>query len=266
MRPIKIYHEAPLSLFDKVQGVTDGDYALVHLLEQDKKYAAKFEKLSTKRKKDLILDNSAFELGTAFDADRFAYWVDRLKPAVYVVPDVIGDSSSTLDAYSDWDMRYGSLPGRKMAVVQGKSAEEATNCFKALKLLGADLIGIPALVGREWFVNVESSKPTPMDQMRRRVELVHQIWDYCERHPIHLLGTPVPQEGLFYSEMGWIESVDTSNPVVHGMFGISYSPTGLHEKRSELLADLIHRDVNQAQEALVFGNIAHFKQFWRRYN
>ena len=35
---MKIAHEAPLSIFDKVQAVTDYDYALVHLFEENEEY------------------------------------------------------------------------------------------------------------------------------------------------------------------------------------------------------------------------------------
>ena len=35
---MKIAHEAPLSIFDKVQAVTDYDYALVHLFEESEEY------------------------------------------------------------------------------------------------------------------------------------------------------------------------------------------------------------------------------------
>ena len=39
---MKIFHEAPLSVFEDVQRMTDGDYALVHLLEKNPEYAQKF--------------------------------------------------------------------------------------------------------------------------------------------------------------------------------------------------------------------------------
>ena len=35
---IKIAHEAPIDLFDEVQRLTDYDYALVHLLEENGRY------------------------------------------------------------------------------------------------------------------------------------------------------------------------------------------------------------------------------------
>ena len=69
---IKIYHEAPKSIFDEIQKVTDGDYCLVHLLEKDKQYLNLFKEAVGKGR-EVILDNSIFELEEAFDADKFAY-------------------------------------------------------------------------------------------------------------------------------------------------------------------------------------------------
>ena len=76
---IKIAHEAPKSIFEDVQSLTDYDYALVHLLEEDEQYLRQFEK-AIKKGREVILDNSIFELEEAFDAEKFAYWVKRIRP------------------------------------------------------------------------------------------------------------------------------------------------------------------------------------------
>ena len=61
---IKNFHEAPKSLFKHVQAVTSGDYALVHLFEEDPEYLQLFEE-AVKSGREVILDNSIFELGEA---------------------------------------------------------------------------------------------------------------------------------------------------------------------------------------------------------
>ena len=40
---IKRFHEAPLDIFDKVQKVTEGYYALVHLFKDNPDYFEKFK-------------------------------------------------------------------------------------------------------------------------------------------------------------------------------------------------------------------------------
>jgi len=67
---IKIAHESPKSIFNEVQKYTDYDYALVHLFEEDKEYFNQFKE-AIKNGREVILDNSIFELEEAFDADKF---------------------------------------------------------------------------------------------------------------------------------------------------------------------------------------------------
>ena len=107
---IKIAHEAPIDIFDEVQRLTDYDYALVHLLEQNARYRDTFER-AVKKGREVILDNSIFELEEAFEADRFAIWVERLKPEWYIIPDALEDAEKTMQQAADWYKQYGGVPG-----------------------------------------------------------------------------------------------------------------------------------------------------------
>ena len=49
---------------------------------------------------------------------------------------------------------------------------------------------------------------------------------------IHLLGCNIPQEFSWYKDMPFIKTIDTSNPVIHGLAGIKYEPWGLNNKLS----------------------------------
>ena len=82
---MKIAHEAPLSIFDKVQEVTDYDYALVHMFEENKEYFNTFVR-ALENGREVILDNSIFELGEAFEPKKYAWWVDVLRPTYYIIP------------------------------------------------------------------------------------------------------------------------------------------------------------------------------------
>ena len=92
---IKRFHEAPMSIFTEVQAVTDGDYCLVHLLPKNRLYRCKFKE-AIERGREVILDNSVFELGTHFDMGEFAYWVNEMKPTYYILPDVLNDGKATI--------------------------------------------------------------------------------------------------------------------------------------------------------------------------
>ncbi len=71
---IKIAHESPVELFYYIQSKTDYDYCLVHLLEENETYKELFVQACKER--EVILDNSIFELGEAFDMKKFFDWVD----------------------------------------------------------------------------------------------------------------------------------------------------------------------------------------------
>jgi hypothetical protein len=101
--------------------------------------------------------------------------------------------------------------------------------------------------------------------MAARVTLVEILKAECDEVPIHLLGVALPQEGVYHRDKdSWVVSVDTSNPVLHGMFGERYLPGGISEKRSELLADNIHRRLSVHERDAVFHNILEFRNMWRR--
>lgn len=82
--------------------------------------------------------------------------------------------------------------------------------------------------------------------------------------PHHLLGCGLPQEFQFYREANydWIYSVDTSNPVVHGLKEIYYKDNeGLWNKESQKLFTLINSEVTPRQMGVIRYNILRFKWF-----
>jgi len=126
---IKIAHESPKSIFNDVQKYTDYDYALVHLLEEDEEYLDQFKE-AVKKGREVILDNSIFELEEAFDADKFANWINELRPTWYIVPDALEDTKKTMSQMASWNMHYSkSVYGKKIGVVQGKTYKQIVACY-----------------------------------------------------------------------------------------------------------------------------------------
>ena len=66
-RSMLISHEVPISILQESRKFNDYDYALVHLFETEPEYYDYFVD-SLKQGRKVILDNSIFELGTAFDS------------------------------------------------------------------------------------------------------------------------------------------------------------------------------------------------------
>jgi hypothetical protein len=263
---IKRFHEAPISIFDRVQGITDGDYFLVHLFEQSPEYLQKYYR-AKEQGRETILDNSIFELGEAFDMDSFADWVSRLEPTWYIVPDVLEDGQRTVNNLNKWNERYGnSFPNsKKIAVVQGKSYGEIHDCYEYICGWGnVDMIAISFD-----YSYYRESFPHPnkyMSWMLGRVKLLGDLLDdgvIDVKKPHHLLGIALPGEGLFYKDYNWIYSIDSSNPVVHGIRGVEYIPNfGLFTKESQKLHEMINYPATDICWRKVEYNIEEFKKLW----
>jgi len=229
---IKIAHEAPKAIFNRIQEVTDYDYALVHLFEEDPEYLQKF-KDALAAGREVILDNSIFELEEAFDADRFAYWINELKPTWYIVPDSLENYTQTMENMADWNEKYADkVPGKKIGVVQGKTYSEIVSCYEYMNTHGnVDMIAKDGVINPDM--------------------------------PHHLLGCGLPQEFQFYREAkyDWIYSLDTSNPVVHGLKEIWYKDQGLWDKESQKLFTMINSEVSEEQMNVILHNVSRFRWF-----
>lgn len=261
---VKIAHEAPISFFKQVQARTDYDYALVHLFEENDQYYELF-KDALKQGREVILDNSIFELGTAFDPTKFAKWITFLEPTYYIIPDVLEDSLGTIDNFVAWENEYGdNLPGKKIAVAQGKTYDEFCKCYDFL-VSKVDKIAISFDYSffNEWTKDL--NLPTKYHEwaIGRQILFINMMRDNVldESKPHHLLGCGLPQEFKNYKNYNFIDSIDTSNPVVAGIKRIRYNDdNGLEDKPSEKLFTLINSTITQEQEADINHNIFWFRK------
>lgn len=258
---IKRYHEAPISIFKKVQQLTDGDYALVHLFESDPEYLQMF-KDAVAQGRDVILDNSLFELREAFNGERFAKWIRELQPTWYIVPDSWKNWRETIKMYQEFTQAFPDLPGKRIGVAQGETIDDVEASYQYLHSR-CDMIAF-SLDFSSVFYNLmpeQYHKDVPyclaMSLGRRIVlqELLHRgLID--ENKPHHLLGCGVPQEAMWYGpKYSWIRSIDTCSPVMCGMSGIHYGLNGILEKPSTKMCDCMHNRINLGQEAMIERNI-----------
>ena len=259
---IKIAHEAPLDIFDEVQRLTDYDYALVHLLEENGRYRDTFER-AVKKGREVILDNSIFELEEAFEADRFALWIERLKPTWYIIPDALEDAKKTMKQAGDWIKNYSGVPGKTIGVVQGKTYDEIVDCHGYLNCI-ADVDMIAISFDYSYY---RESVPHPNKYVSWMLGRVKLLGDLVRDNiinkdkPYHLLGCGLPQEFNFYkhADYNFIYSLDTSNPVVHGIKGIEYNREGLWSKESQKLHELIDFPIEEIDIQKVLTNIEKFR-------
>ena len=234
-----ISHEVPKCLFENSIEFNDYDYALVHLFDKDPEYL-NFYKNCVENGRHVLLDNSIFELGEAYDNDSFAKWVEELKPTEYIVPDALEDKDKTMQQMEQWNISYRELPGKKIGVVQGKTPEEIIECYAYMdKYADADKIAISFDYSLYEEIIPHSNKYISW-MLGRATMLANMVASGIinTKKPHHLLGCGLPQEFALYRKYDWIESVDTSNPIVHGIKSIKYEHGGLQTKESIKLVDL----------------------------
>ena len=259
---IKISHETPISLFKQSLEWNDYQYCLVHLLEEQPKYLEHF-RMCRDKGVPVILDNSIFELGTAFEAKKFAKWIEELKPDEYIIPDVLEDSQGTIESLHKWMVIYGHLPGKKIGVVQGKTYEEIIECYREVDKF-CDKIAIS--FNYSLYEHLAPSGSNLISWCIGRQVLLNKLLEdgvINISKPHHLLGIALPQEVKYYSlfseRFSWIESLDTSNPIVHGLLGIKYSDEGLETKSSIKLFELITSEIENLD--IIEYNISKFAEF-----
>lgn len=258
---IEIAHESPLSIMGEVRESTDYCYALVHLFKEYPEYY-KFFKDSLKMGRRVILDNSIFELGESFNSESFAYWIRQLKPTEYIVPDVLEDSEKTIENLYFWLNNWkDSVFGKSIGVVQGKTYEELRRCYQSIDE-HCDKIAIS--FNYSYYEKLYPHKNKLISWMNGRVLLINQLLQdgfLNTEKPHHLLGIALPQEALFYRGYDFIETWDTSNPVVHTILGKSYEDWGCLEKPSIKMVDLLHTPSEKINRVMLKYNIEKFKSF-----
>lgn len=250
---MQISHEVPLSLLTVSRTFNDYDYALVHLYETEPEYL-QFYKESIQLGRDVILDNSVFELEEAFDAERFKYWINETKPTYYIIPDVLDNAELTIKNILDWKK---DVPGQTIGVVQGESFTEAVECYHAIK----EHVDRVAVSFNCKFYETEDGETIYHKWANGRIRFVNYLSTLGENKPMHLLGCSLPQEFRVYNDpkFEFIKSVDTSNPVVHAINNIKYTDYGLDTKVSTKLIEYMNETAFDME--LLHFNVDKFREF-----
>jgi|TARA_A100001015_G_scaffold304810_1_gene396598 hypothetical protein len=254
-----VSHESPISILKESRDYNNYDYALVHLFETHPEYY-NFFKDSIKMGRQVLLDNSIFELGKSFDPKKFAKYVKELKPNFYIVPDVLEDGYKTIKSFHDFVNKHTDLPGIKIGVVQGKTYDELVDCYKYMSD-NADYIAIS--FDYSYYLVTGTGKTKLQRYASGRYKFINDlkrdgIWNDFKPH--HLLGCSLAKEFSFYDNDRTIRSVDTSNPVVAGIKELRYNGNlGLEDKPSIKLADLIDHEVTDSEMEDIQYNVNEFK-------
>jgi hypothetical protein len=260
MGKIKISHEVPLSLLNTSFLYNDYQYCLPHLMDENEEYRQFFLKCRDEGI-EIYMDNSLHELGYAYDSDRLLYWLDHLRPSNFFVPDVWMDKTESIKKAKEWiniDIPDGI---KKVAVVQASSYEDAKECYLTYRELGYTKIAFSygADYYREYYPNLRKGKALALG----RVNVIKQLYEediINKEHNIHLLGCAVPQEFKEYKGLEFIESLDTSNPIMAAIANMRYTKNGLNRKPTPNMNTSFYTLIGDINLELLTYNIKMFKK------
>jgi hypothetical protein len=250
MKKIKISHEVPFCLLTKSREFNDYDYCLPHLMDENEEYRVFF--LNSKNiARYIIMDNSLHELGETYDSDRLMYWVNKLEPDEFIVPDVWEDYAASVRNAKQWATVKMPANTTKVAVVQAKNIHEAMLCTQAYKDLGYKKIAYS--YGASYYNDI---CPHPNKDLGKAIGRYMVIYDLYKQDVlsmfdrVHLLGTASPIEFGMYKNMPFIESIDTSSPIMAAIGEMPYTKMGLHmkplanmNKHQDMSLDFVNEDL-----------------------
>ena len=262
-RKIKVSHEVPPALLHLSKHFNDYDYCLPHLLDENEVYKEYFLE-AKKNGRYIIMDNSLHELGHAYDTERLIYWIEELKPNEFIVPDVWENYKASVENAIIW--RASALPEEvtKVAVVQATTLHEAFECYKEYKKLGYKKIAFS--YGASYYNDVCTHPNLDVGKALGRVYTIstlHKAKAINDKDRIHLLGCALPQEFIYYDGIPFIESLDTSNPIMAGLEGSTYQEYGLLKKpvlSIDETMDFTKEDIGGSLIDKIFYNTQRFKK------
>jgi hypothetical protein len=234
---MKISHEVPICLLEDSLDFNDYQYCLPHLLDQDEDYKDFFYKVK-KQGVYMIMDNSLHELGVAYDKSRLIHWINELKPNEFIVPDVWQDTTQSIVNARFWAQIELPKEVTKVAVVQAQNFLDAMLCYQTYRDLGYKKIAFS--YGAEYYLDHSNHPNKNLAKALGRIEVIGRMYSMGLIQPndrVHLLGCQVPQEFSWYKDAGFIETIDTSNPIMATLDGIQYGRNGLLDKPKSNMND-----------------------------
>ena len=258
---MKISHEVPLCLLEQSLQFNDYQYCLPHLMDQYEEYRNFFMR-SKANGRHIMMDNSLHELGVPYSEDRLFYWLDELQPDEFFVPDYWEDQTQSVVSAKRWIQYQERYPDTTfIAVVQAKALYEAIICYQIYKDLGYKKIAFS--YGASYYNEVHPHENKAIGKALGRIDTINKMHNINVIHDndrIHLLGCSVPQEFGYHKDSSYIESIDTSNPVMAAIQGLKYDALGLEVKPTANMNECFEMPLSEIDIELLNYNVKQFKQ------
>jgi hypothetical protein len=230
-------------------------------MEEDEEYRNYFLKCKEEGK-EIYLDNSLHELSYAMDDDILTKWIEILEPSTFFVPDVWENYMETYKNAKRWIKFKEQFPKTTLtAVIQSTDLINIEWLYKAYKQLGYNKIAFS--YGNSVY---ERLFPYPNKDLAKsfgRLQVLSYLYNekvIKENDRIHLLGLSTTFELQFLNQFPFIESLDSSNPVMLTLDGNAYHSNGWYVKPKSNMNDCFDTPIEYINLELLDYNINKFKE------
>ena len=258
---IKISHECPKSILNYLTDKLDYVYCLPHLMEEDEEYRNYFLKCKEEGK-EIYLDNSLPELSYAMDDDILTKWIEILEPSTFFVPDVWEKDLHTLNNAYRWIEYKNKFPKTTLTpVIQTTSLKDIKELYREYKRMGYDKVAFS--YGNSVYERLFSYPNKDLAKSFGRLQVLSYLYNekvIKENDRIHLLGLSTTFELQFLNQFPFIESLDSSNPVMLTLDGNAYHSNGWYVKPKSNMNDCFDTPIEYINLELLDYNINKFKE------
>lgn len=256
---MKISHELPIDLLLYSYKWNDFDYCLPKFLS-----IPKYKEYFIQARKDgrfIILDNGLFE-GETYTDEYLLSLISELKPNIFIVPDEWNNSKKTYENAKRWKTYDVPTSTDLMVVIQAEDIANLAILYDNLNIeLGYKHIAFNHSL--DLYQELYPHKNKLVSQMMGRIFIINYLNISGIINPDiyhHLLGCSLPQELVYYKDYNFINSVDTSSPIINGTLGIRYEDYGLLTKPTLKLENILENNNIKNIENIIF-NVKKFRKF-----
>ena len=258
---IKLSHETPKSLLKQSLLFNDFQYCLPHLMEENEEYRNHFLKCKEDGV-EIFLDNSLHELGFALNDNILLKWIKILEPSTFFVPDVWEKDLHTLNNAYRWIEYKNKFPKTTLTpVIQATSLKDIEKLYREYKRIGYDKVAFS--YGNSVY---ERLFPYPNKDLAKsfgRLQVLSYLYNeevIKENDRIHLLGLSTTFELQFLNQFPFIESLDSSSPIMAALDGTEYGENGIYTKPKSNMNDCFDTPIEDINLELLDYNINKFKE------
>lgn len=259
---IKVSHELPLCLQKDSELLNDYEFCLPTYWFKYKQYKRYFKEAKEKGR-FIIADNGLFE-GDSFTELELIYFLNELKPDIFVIPDVWNDANKSWENALKWIDLQKIIPydTKLMAVIQCTDFEIGSKLYLDYINLGIKHIAFnhSSVAYQEFFPHENLS----VSKMMGRIYFINQLKEHKKINKDvhhHLLGCASFLEFKTYNDPAYsfIKTADTSNPVIFGLKEQKYTFDNCWDKPNEKIEVWFDKKINKIQFECIKHNIEVFK-------